>query len=459
MLASRRSSGSPQILSAFEFLQSMEDKDQVFTEAELQEASGWSPKTTKANISKKLKPYLIKIRDGFKCCGVRDLGRDGFIRICSQNSEIASNARKPFLIEEVEELVVKARESALAAVQHYNNPLTIFRTGNYLVLMIIAYTALFHAILRRDGIDYTQAKSDGTKKLTKDGEPYLWDALHSTKYYAEHYKHLYSEDPRFLTAVVSNLELLMPIRHQIEHRYMPELDIDVVGHCQSMLMNFERIITREFTSYYALNTSLNFALQISTTRHPENVRAIKRLQSESYKQVREHITRFHANLSDELLGHLAYEFRVWLVQKPANRERSADMSIEFVSIEELSEEQRKELQRSIVAIKSVPQDYAKFCNLWEKDIHAYLCNRIGPLIKYGDNFRRLVPKYIRDVRDAHGITSPSKMYYRPGNKEDSRAMYSLEFAEWIIKEYTKNPNFFYEAKLKLQKKAENKLVS
>lgn len=453
----RRSSGSPQILRAFEFLRDMEEKGQVFTEAELQVASGWSPNTTKANISKKLKPYLVRSETGFKSSGVRDLGRDGFIRVCSQNSEIASNARKPFLIEEVEELVVKARESALAAVQHYNNPLTIFRTGNYLVLMIIAYTALFHAILRRDGIDYTQAKSDGTKKLTKDGESYLWDALHSAKYYAEQYKHLYSEDPRFLKAVVSNLELLMPIRHKIEHRHMPELDIDVVGHCQSMLMNFERIITREFTSYYGLNTSLNFALQISTTRHPENARAIKRLQSEAYKQVREHIARFHANLSDELLGHLAYEFRVWLVQKPANRERSADMSIEFTSMEDLSEEQREELQRSIVAIKAVPQDYAKDCNLWEKDIRAYVCNHIGDLIKYGDSYRKLVGEHIRNVRIAHGITSPSKMYYRPGNKKDSRAMYSLEFAEWIVKEYTKNPDFFYEAKSKVQEIKNKKL--
>jgi hypothetical protein len=457
MMRGRRSSGSPQILKAFAFLQTMEQDQQIFTEAQLQVASGWTAKTTKANISKKLSPFLPRTEDGFKCCGVIELGKDGFIRVCSQNSEIASNARKPFLNQEVEELVIKARESALAAVQHYNNPLTVFRTGNYLVLMIIAYTALFHAILQRAGVDYSEPKSDGTQKLTKDGEQYLWDALHSARYYAQHYGDSYSADPKFLTAVVTNLELLTPIRHQIEHRHMPELDIDIVGHCQSMLMNFERILTQEFTSYYCLNTNLSFALQLSSTRLSENTQAVKRLQSGAYNQVKEHIARFHGNLSDELLGNLAFEFRVWLLQKPANRARNADMSIEFIAIDDLPEEKREELQRSIVAIKAVPQDYAKDCNLWEKDIRAYLCTHIGPLIKYGDNYRKIAPAYIRDVRIAHGITSPSKMYYRPGNKKDSRAMYSLEFAEWIVKEYTKNPDFFYEAKSKVQEIKNKKL--
>ncbi|MEX1014001.1 MAG: DUF3644 domain-containing protein [Candidatus Paceibacterota bacterium] len=40
----------------------------------------------------------------------------------------------------------KARDSALLAVEMYNKPSIKFKTGGYVVMMIIAWTALFHAI-------------------------------------------------------------------------------------------------------------------------------------------------------------------------------------------------------------------------------------------------------------------------------------------------------------------------
>ena len=47
------------------------------------------------------------------------------------------------LSKRVHEHLTKARESALAAVAAYNNPSAHFRSGTYIVLMIIAWTALF----------------------------------------------------------------------------------------------------------------------------------------------------------------------------------------------------------------------------------------------------------------------------------------------------------------------------
>jgi hypothetical protein len=50
------------------------------------------------------------------------------------------------LPEEVKTHLSKARESALLAVETYNRPGTSFRSGGFIVLMCIAWTALFHAI-------------------------------------------------------------------------------------------------------------------------------------------------------------------------------------------------------------------------------------------------------------------------------------------------------------------------
>jgi hypothetical protein len=40
----------------------------------------------------------------------------------------------------------KARDSALLAVEIYNKPAVKFKSGGYITLMVIAWTALFHAI-------------------------------------------------------------------------------------------------------------------------------------------------------------------------------------------------------------------------------------------------------------------------------------------------------------------------
>jgi len=50
------------------------------------------------------------------------------------------------LAREVAIHLEKARESAFLAVETYNRPRTSFRSGGYIVLMCIAWTALFHAI-------------------------------------------------------------------------------------------------------------------------------------------------------------------------------------------------------------------------------------------------------------------------------------------------------------------------
>ena len=53
------------------------------------------------------------------------------------------------LPREVKAALTKAQESALLAVETYNRPGTVFRSGAYIVLMVIAWTALFHAIFLR----------------------------------------------------------------------------------------------------------------------------------------------------------------------------------------------------------------------------------------------------------------------------------------------------------------------
>lgn len=443
MNKNRRLLGSPKIRAAYNFLAKAEHSGQIFTREDLIDASGWTEQTTRANLSKKLNQLVIRCDGGYRASGVLDLGEEGFCRICSQNSTLAGDPRRPSLNAKTEELVLKARESVLAGVQHYNNPTSHFRSGNYLVLMIIGFTALFHAIFERDNIDYIERKTDGTPKKTKDGEPYHWDARYSANFYAQRYATNYT--PSFLLAVEKNLEFILPLRNKIEHRHIPSLDLDIGGHCQALLLNFERILVTEFGKYYALNPSLTLALQFSTERSEDTITAVRRLQSVEYESLREYISSFHADLPDEIAANAAFELRVWLVQKPANRERNADLSLEFVPREQLSNDQYAELQRAIIAVKAVPEDPSKICNLYERDVLNQVIAELGSDVHYGNGMRKLNGPMVREVRVAHNIQSPSKFYYRPG-PDGSRAYYSSAFVQWMIEQYHKDSDFFFKAR-------------
>jgi hypothetical protein len=52
------------------------------------------------------------------------------------------------------DLITKARESMLAAVQIFNNPLIGFRTESFIVLSMIAWTYLLHAYYRSARVEY-----------------------------------------------------------------------------------------------------------------------------------------------------------------------------------------------------------------------------------------------------------------------------------------------------------------
>lgn len=85
-------------------------------------------------------------------------------------------ARK--LYSERRDLVLKAREAMLSAVQIYNNPLINFKTESFIVLSIIAWTYLLHAHYRSVRIDYRYFSKAGKRKKfdrNRDGSLRYWD--------------------------------------------------------------------------------------------------------------------------------------------------------------------------------------------------------------------------------------------------------------------------------------------
>ena len=109
------------------------------------------------------------------------------------------------------ELLAKAREAALNAIQTFNNPLTTFKTETFIVLMVIAWTSLLHAYYRGQKIEYRSLNRQGPSRRkfgrTESGEYKHWELSRC----------LHSKSCPLDAAVKSNLRFLIGLRNEIEH--------------------------------------------------------------------------------------------------------------------------------------------------------------------------------------------------------------------------------------------------
>jgi len=371
----RRINGSPQIHKAYDFLIKKENEKATFTLGDLVAASGWKFTTARGMLSKKLHGITKKIDDTqYRVNGATCIAKHGFCQLCSQSRSVTLEILKPNFPEKAEEFIDKAKDAALAAVQSYNNPNAGFKSGNYIILMVIAYTALLHAVWERDAVDYRSTSSDGSLKMSSANEPYLWDLRGSVRNFVNAPEYQYHKG--FKAGLEKNVQIITELRDKIEHRQMPLLDPTISAHCQTLLFNFETILIQEFTDYHALNASLSIALQFSTQRSAEVRDAMRRVSRQDYESIKEYIHNFERGLADELLENPNYAFRVHMIPMPAKDARRSDFSAQYIDISTLSLEQKSEIQEKIFAIKSknVFVDYGQHCALFEKNIVALFNN-------------------------------------------------------------------------------------
>lgn len=88
------------------------------------------------------------------------------------------------LPQTVKDNIDKCRWSAIAAVDAYNRAGLRFRTPQFIVLITIAWTALFHAIFYRRGRRPWYRKTGprvGVRYVKVDGEPKHWELIERLK--------------------------------------------------------------------------------------------------------------------------------------------------------------------------------------------------------------------------------------------------------------------------------------
>lgn len=406
---------SPAVIRAYEFLIDHEARSAAFTVADLAAASGWKESSTKTVLAKKLRPFVLASPAGLQAKGLAGYNRDEFVRLMSQKQEVAADPKNPRLPPEIESLLRKARESALLALQVYNNPTTVFKTEGFIVLMVIAWTALLHAIFRKRKIDCHHKDAAGTTILI-DGDPKMWELQECLRAFFGG-----NQDP-----VRTNLEFFIALRNKIEHRYVPAIDPHVAGECQAMLLNFDELLAVEFGPYFGIRDSLTVPLQTSAIRNDEQGKVLRKLQAGHFEEVKGFIDDFRANLDPKVGGDQRYRFQVFLVPKVGNHRSSSDLAIEFVKVDA---EHANELGNQIVAIK-------------ERQVQVHNANLLKPTAVAREVARRLGKKFtINDhilawkryeVRPNRFTTTGCDVRYCVPDAVHQDFVYTQEWVEFLV---------------------------
>jgi Domain of unknown function (DUF3644) len=249
------------------------------------------------------------------------------------------------LPQSVKDNVAKCRAAAIAAVDVYNRPGPRFRTAHYIVIIVMAWTALFHAIFYRKRVKPWYKKkgksSKGDRYVHVDGEPKHWDLSECLKQYFGG-----NSPPER-----KNLEFLIGLRNKIEHRHVPELDAGLYGECQAALLNLEEMLTAEFGMKYALAEQLAVSLQFTQLIPSEKKKAAKELATTAVRGIKDYVEKFRGGLPSSTLNSTKYSFNVFLVPKVANKKELADAAVEFIRVDEANKDELARLEKLNVLIK------------------------------------------------------------------------------------------------------------
>jgi hypothetical protein len=226
------------------------------------------------------------------------------------------------LYSEKRDLILKAREAMLSAVQIFNNPLITFKTESFIVLSVIAWTYLLHAHYRSLRIEYRYFKKKGARKRfdhNSDGSYRYWELRTC----------IVSDKCPLDKDTKNNLEFLIGLRNQIEHKKASGLDSYLSARYQACALNFNQYLKKLHGERYGLDESLALSLQFAELDQSQ-AKLIKDKENLIPKDVISYISTFDSRLSNTEIESARFAYRLLFVKVLAKRKGQADRVIEFI---------------------------------------------------------------------------------------------------------------------------------
>ena len=255
----------------------------------------------------------------------------------------------------------------------YNRVGSERRLEAYIVHMTMAWIKALQARWERDGQDLFVRDERGWRQRGQHGE-FIMQPLS---------RMLRSEFPEN-DPVRKNIEFFLGLRNRIEHRYDADTALLVAGKTEALMLNYERYLTDRFGAEEGLAGELRFPIFISSITG-DAVAAVKEVRKRVPLSVKTYIERFDADLDSQVSEDARYEFRITLIPQTGSK-TTADAAITFVRLDDLTTEQREEVERvqAIVRDKQVPITDPGFL---PKEVVVEIGNRLGIRFTMSDHTR------------------------------------------------------------------------
>lgn len=248
------------------------------------------------------------------------------------------------------ELVVKSRESALAAIRTFNDPQVTFKSETYIVLMIIAWTYLLHAYYRGQDIDYRYYRTGPKRRIfdrTRRGAYKYWGLERC----------LNDKQCPLDTDTKNNLRFLIGLRNEIEHQMTLSLDDYLSGRYQACAINFNHYLKNLFGDKLGIDNHLTYSIQFMYLTE-EQVSGPSP-EAKIPPRLKAYIAEFDGALTHDEYNNPHYSFRMLFKRKLVNRPGQADRVVEFIDPDsELAKTIDKEywVQKYVEKPKFKPKD-------------------------------------------------------------------------------------------------------
>jgi len=327
----------------------------------------------------------------------------------------------------VKQLLKKAKDSALLAVEFYNKPAVSFKSEGFITMMCIAWTSLFHAYFFKNKIKPYYKKNENSKRSRYATTPikllngktineFKWWELTEclNKYYQSNTNH----------PVKKNLEFFCEIRNMIVHRNIPELDSNLYAECQANILNFNNFLKEHFGDKHSMDYLLSFTIQMFKSNKNLFDATNSELKKKNAVEIVEFIKSFRSSLSSDVFESPEYAYKAVLIQVK-NHESKDALSLKFINEKDLTDEQKEQLiNMGVVLIKEkenkvIVDDVPPEFELDFKSLISELKNII-PNFKQNDQFHQFTKDALNNnpglvynrKLDKKNLKSPSKNFYR-----------------------------------------------
>ncbi len=330
-----------------------------------------------------------------------------------------------YINPQIRNLIKKAHNSALLAVEIYNKPIISYRTEGFIVMMMIAWTALFHAIFLY--------KNESIKYRKDDSEEDYFDLRKCVRKF----------EGKSKKEIEANLSLLIDIRDRIVHRDNTEIDDRLFGYCQACLLNFETLLISTFGNKHQLPNSLAFSLQFSRRVTPQQSASQKHYQNKNTYELMEFLNNFESSLfltSPDVYRSQEYCFRVLLIPKFSN-ERNADAAVEYVDYDSFESEEKEKIDKAVLIVKEI-RSGGKFYKASDvsKIIQDRLKDRKGPGWRFSASYHHaLCVKYFK-IREGYKTEKPdiTKREYCEYDSTFNQYIYTKQWINFLVNQLEKD---------------------